>query len=68
MFPIMQVCTHSYKRDIAGVVDIRSVMGGCNFFMSLGSYGASIPNWTIVSNPIHYYQSQVATHQFDNLY
>ena len=42
---MIQVCTHSYSKEIAGVVEIKSVIGGCNFFTRRCSCGARIPNY-----------------------
>lgn len=42
--PMIHVWTHSYRRDIAGVVEIRSVIGGWSFLTSRGSCGESEPN------------------------
>ena len=35
--PTIQVWTHSYNSEIAGVVEMSSVIGGCNFLTSRGS-------------------------------
>ena len=35
--PIIHVWTHSYSREMAGVVEISSVIGGCNFLTRRGS-------------------------------
>ena len=44
--PMIQVWTHSYSNEIAGVVDIRSVMGGCSFLTNRGSCGVRVPNYS----------------------
>ena len=41
---MMHVRTHSYSKDMAEVVEMRSVIGGCSFFTSRGSYGVRVPN------------------------
>jgi hypothetical protein len=47
--PTMQVCTHSYRRDIACVVEMSSVIGGWSFFTRRGSCGESKPNYGSVN-------------------
>jgi hypothetical protein len=58
----MQVCTHSYKREMAGVVDMSSVMGGWSFFTRRGSCGERKPNYGPVS-PCN--TQTFITYQFD---
>jgi hypothetical protein len=40
----MHVWTHSYNKEIAGVVEISSVIGVWSFLTSRGSWGDKEPN------------------------
>lgn len=42
--PMMHVWTHSYNSDMALVVEMSSVIGGCSFFTKRGSWGDIEPN------------------------
>lgn len=50
--PWMMPLMHSYNRDMAGVVRIRSVRGGSSFRTSRGSRGVSVANYNGISNRV----------------
>jgi hypothetical protein len=62
----MQVCTHSYRRDMAVVVDMSSVIGGWSFFTRRGSFGERKPNYDSVS--LQCLTNFVIAHQLNQFY
>ena len=64
--PTMQVCTHSYRREMAGVVDMSSVIGGWSFFTRRGSCGERWPNYGSVN--LQCLTNFSIAHQLDQLY
>lgn len=57
---------HSYSKDIAGVVRMRSVSGGSNLRTSRGSRGVSVANCSWVSDERDL-KTNDRTHQLDQL-
>lgn len=63
--PWMIPLIHSYSRDMAGVVRMRSVKGGSNLRTSRGSSGVRVANWKSVNR--RFREPGFCTYQLDQL-